>query len=82
MAVRIQKSGRILCAAMHDEQPGDTYVDDGLHYELSVVRKILVTTANHSYHGQWWWIGDAKRQKLEIEPFYLEGEWEISSTSS
>ena len=43
MAVRIRESGLILCAAMHPAEPGDTYIDDGLHYTLSVESKVLVT---------------------------------------
>ena len=41
MALIIRKDGRILCAAIHHEEIGDTYIDDGLHYEMSVVKKII-----------------------------------------
>jgi hypothetical protein len=43
MAVRIRKNGRIFCAAMNPPEDGDTYIDDGLHYKLSVENKMLVT---------------------------------------
>lgn len=73
MAVRIRKDGRILCAAMHPEQDGDTYIDDGLHYHLSVEKKVLVTQP-HEIHsttgdGEWWWKGNAP---ADIDGFYLE----------
>lgn len=57
MAVRIRKSGKILCAAMHPAEDGDTYIDDNVHYELSVVAKVLITEphSRHKKHGQWWW---------------------------
>lgn len=65
MAVRIRESGEILCAAKHPAAPGDSYVDDGLHYRLSVEIGVLVTEqmflpegvgrGGHSAHGQWWW---------------------------
>jgi hypothetical protein len=57
MAVRIRRDGRILCAAMHGSEPGDTYLDDGLHYKLSVELQALVTEPmeRHKHHGQWWW---------------------------
>lgn len=72
MAVRIRKDGRILCAAMHSEEDGDTYIDDGLHYLLSVERKVLVTHPHeqHSIHGEWWWKGNAP---ADIDGFYLTG---------
>lgn len=68
MAVRIRESGEILCAAMHPALPGDSYIDDGLHYRLSVDIGVLVTEpmelpngvgrGGHARHGQWWWRDD------------------------
>jgi hypothetical protein len=74
MALRIRKDGRILCAAMHGAEPGDTYIDDGLHYEMSVIHKVIGTepSEKHNSHGQWWWIGNVPAH-IEIEPFYFEG---------
>jgi hypothetical protein len=31
MALRIRKDGRIFCAALRQEEDGDTYIDDELH---------------------------------------------------
>lgn len=79
MAVRIREDGRVLCAAMHPAEPGDTYLDDGISYRLSVVDKVLVTESmhqdcgrgGHAKHGEWWWQyrvpGD-----VVIDGFYLE----------
>jgi hypothetical protein len=67
MAVRVRKDGRILCAAMHPAEPGDVYIDDGVHYQLSVIAEVLVTDEHHldkdgvKGHGQWWWITDTKK---------------------
>lgn len=73
MAVRIRATGEIVCAAMNPEQPGDTYIDDDLHYRLSAERKVLVTTP-HEVHsttgGQWWWKGQIP-DDVEIDGFYL-----------
>jgi hypothetical protein len=66
MAVRIREgSGKILCAAMYPAKPKDCYIDDGVHYMLSVVKKLLVTEpmelpygvgrGGHARHGEWWW---------------------------
>jgi len=65
MALRIRSDGRVLCAALHQEEPGDTYIDDGLHYLLSVQHRVLVTlpmpqhTESGPRMGQWWWRGNA-----------------------
>lgn len=66
MSLRIRADGRVLCAAMHGPAIGDTYIDDGLHYTLSVEYKVLVTEemdemhgrGGHRTHGQWWWRGN------------------------
>lgn len=62
MSLRIRDTGEILCAAMHPPMPGDAYVDDEAHYELSVVHGLLVTEpmwsgalGGHAVHGRWWW---------------------------
>ena len=68
MAVRVRADGRVLCAAMHPEEPGDTYVHDGLHYLLSAELRVLVSEpmilpgdvgrGGHARHGEWWWINE------------------------
>lgn len=61
MSLRIRKQdGRIYCAAMHPEMEGDTYIDDNIHYRLSVIAKVLVTEPieQHMKRGEWWWITD------------------------
>lgn len=73
MAVRIRKNGMIFCAALSEPNEGDCYIDDGLHYDLSVVRKVLVTTEN-DYHmkngGQWWW-KNQQPDGVQIDEYYL-----------
>lgn len=78
MAVRIRRTGEILCAAQHPAEDGDIYLDDGQHYRLSVEEKLLVTEPmnlpngrGHAAHGQWWWI-NAIPSGVEIDPFYLD----------
>jgi hypothetical protein len=41
MALRIRKSGRIVCAKYHKERQGDVYVNDALHYRLAVDLKVI-----------------------------------------
>ncbi len=73
MALRIRKDGRILCAAIHSEEVGDTYINDGLHYEMSVINKVIGTEENekHKIHGQWWWINNVP-EGIIIDSFYTE----------
>lgn len=79
MSLRIRADGRVLCAAMHAAEPGDTYIDDGLHYVLSVERRILVTEemdeaggrGGHRAHGQWWWSGSVP-DDVSVAPFYIK----------
>lgn len=72
MALRIRKDGNILCAAIHPEKEGDTYIDDGLHYQMSVEHKVIVTEPHekHIKNGQWWWRGNIPKG-IEIDKFYL-----------
>lgn len=78
MAVRIRRTGEILCAAQHPAADGDIYIDDGEHYHLTVELKVLVTElmhlpngGGHASHGQWRWI-NAIPSGIEIDPFYLD----------
>jgi hypothetical protein len=72
MAVRVRKDGRVLCAAMHPEEEGDIYINDGLHYYLSVERGVLVSEPHerHQHRGEWWWI-NAIPPDIEIDPWDL-----------
>lgn len=70
MALRVRKDGRVLCAAMHPVEEGDCYIDDGVHYLLSVEAKVLVTEPHekHQHHGEWWWINNIPPD-VEIEVY-------------
>lgn len=46
MGARIRLDGRILCAAMHDPEPGDIYIDDGQLYELSQAGAIVASVTH------------------------------------
>jgi len=56
MAVRWRKDGSLVCAAMSDPETGDRYIDDGLHYQLSVVTKAIVADPRHKENGLWHWV--------------------------
>jgi hypothetical protein len=78
LAIRIREDGRVLCAAMHAEAPGDSYLDDALHERLASDLAVLVTEPmnceggrrGHALHGEWWW-RDRVPADVEVDPFYL-----------
>lgn len=49
------------CAAHTEPQAGDTYIDDTLHYEMSVLHGVIVALPmpEHVDHPQWWWTTNA-----------------------
>ena len=55
MAIRWRRDGRLICAAMSDVEEGDTYIDDRLHYELTVLRDVIIADVNHKINGLWHW---------------------------
>ena len=55
MAIRWRKDGALVCAAMSDPQDEDTYIDDRLHYQLSVITKTICADENHENNGLWHW---------------------------
>ena len=48
--------GELLCAAKHEAQENDTYIDDNLHYQLSVELKIITPQADEHESGVWHWV--------------------------
>lgn len=58
MSLRWRKNGELLCAAKHNEKPGDTYIGDRLQYQLAVEHKIIIPDINESLNGIHHWIKD------------------------
>lgn len=56
MAIRWRKEGMLVCAAMSEAEDGDTYIDDRLHYQLSVVQRIIIADVDHETNGLWHWL--------------------------
>jgi len=55
MAVRIRaKTKVIVCAAMSEAQPEDVYLDDNIHYELSVELGVLRCIGQNSDGADLW----------------------------
>jgi hypothetical protein len=58
MALRWRKDGTILCAAKSKAEDGDTYIDDRLHYQLSVMCQAVVPSIDEAATGRWFWTKD------------------------
>jgi hypothetical protein len=55
MALRIRETGEILCAAHTLAEKGDTYLDDDIHYKLSVITGAIIASPNHKEDNRWFW---------------------------
>jgi len=56
MSIRWREDGRLLCAAVTEPEEGDTYIDDKLHYQLSVISRAIVADIDHEKNGLWYWV--------------------------
>ncbi|MEA2701981.1 MAG: hypothetical protein QOE22_690 [Candidatus Parcubacteria bacterium] len=74
MALRIRKNGQIYCAAKTEAEEDDTYIHDGLHYELSVIQKTIVPAADEDKTGRWFWLhGECQRSDHPDLPKKYQG---------
>ena len=55
MSLRYRVTGELLCAAKHPPMPNDTYIDDGLHYMLSVIQRVVIPESDEDVTGRWHW---------------------------
>ena len=56
MSIRWRIDGKLVCAAMSDPEEEDTYIDDRLHYQLSVISRVIMADVDHETNGLWHWI--------------------------
>lgn len=56
MSIRWRLSGELVCAAVTEEEPGDTYIDDRLHYQLSCISQTILADVDHESNGLWHWL--------------------------
>lgn len=63
MAIRVRSDGTMWCAALTPEASGDTYIDDVLHYEMSITHDVIVAlpVPEHEANPQWWWTSQAPK---------------------
>jgi hypothetical protein len=56
MSLRWRLNGDLACAAMTDPEDGDTYINDRLHYQLSVVSRAILADPDHEVNALWHWV--------------------------
>ena len=54
MAVRWRENGDIACAATSEAEPGDEYIGDKTHYQLTVVERVLIPDEDEKQNGLWY----------------------------
>lgn len=54
MSLRVRIDGRVLCGAKSEPEPGDSYIDDGLHYHLSLTG-VIDPDPDEETNGLWHW---------------------------
>lgn len=59
MAIRWRVNGQLVCAAVSKPEDGDCYIDDRLHYQLSMVSKAILADVDHETNGLWHWVHDS-----------------------
>lgn len=62
MSLRWRLDGRLLCAAKCEAEDGDCYIDDRLHYELSIERGVIYPDPSEDTTGLWHWRATRGRQ--------------------
>ncbi|KKM73444.1 hypothetical protein LCGC14_1410420 [marine sediment metagenome] len=68
MSIRWRVGGVMICAATSEAEPSDCYIDDRLHYQLSVVSRAIIADVDHETNGLWHWVheeGKGLRAKPE-----------------
>lgn len=60
MSLRWRKTGELLCGAKSEPMEGDTYINDRLHYKLSVEQKCICPDKNEKVNGLWYWVHGEK----------------------
>lgn len=60
MAIRVRTDGTMVCAAMSEEEDGDTYIDDAVQEYLGAARgdasaNVIIADDDHDANGLWHW---------------------------
>ena len=69
MSIRWRLNGDMICAAISEAESNDCYIDDRLHYQLSVVSRAIVADVCHENNGLWHWVHEDGRRLRAIKEF-------------
>lgn len=67
MSIRWRTNGDLVCAATSSQEYGDTYINDRLHYQLSVISKAIVANVEHDTNGLWHWVHSQNFLRASLE---------------
>lgn len=62
MSIRWRCDGTLVCGAKSEPRNCDTYIDDMLHYKLSVELKVLIADNNKQENGLWYWVNEEGKE--------------------
>jgi hypothetical protein len=57
VSIRWRVTGELLCAAKSEPRKDDCYIDDRLHYRLSVELRVIAPDDDEETTGRWHWAG-------------------------
>ena len=63
-----------MCAAMSEPEEGDTYIDDRLTYELTVIKKTIIADPDHKTNGLWHWRDAYEAIEIILHIHYVLGD--------
>jgi hypothetical protein len=64
MSLRCRVNGDLLCGAKSEPQPDDCYIDDGLHYRLSVLYGVVIPEPDEATTGRWRWATESEWDRV------------------
>ncbi len=67
MSIRWRQNGDMVCAAMSEAETDDTYIDDKLHYQLSVESRAIIADVDHKNNGLWHWVHGENFLRVKTE---------------
>lgn len=68
VSIRWRANGDLVCAAMTEPEPNDTYIDDRLHYQLSVISRAIIADPKHEENALWYWVHSDDGLRLRGTP--------------
>lgn len=64
MSIRWRCDGSLICGAKSEPRHCDTYIDDRMHYQLSIELKVIKPDSDENENGIWHWVDNEKEQAV------------------